>query len=246
MNKNLIFLFFIIFLTIALFSNESKQLGAYPFIYIPGMFDNGDLLNKDNQLVVTLNNEGGFYFNNYFSVDSSETRRYGEYKIDCSSNIVDSKYCRLSVANLIGPTRTNISLDLMSDRLFAFIQGRSPKFRSYKSLINHKGNDYGGFVEIDGQKIYFKGLVEEIWAKYGEKVYYVVKNRRAEVVLEPKKDAAFYLNKDYYFQDYKEIKFNVVAHSSGGLAIRKYLDLCEDNKAPNHINSIINLSIPQK
>lgn len=246
MNKNLIFLFFIIFLTIALFSNESKKLGAYPFIYIPGMFDNGDLLNKDNQLVVTLNNEDGFYFNNYFSVDSSETRRYGEYKIDCSSNIVDSKYERLSVANLIGPTRTNISLDLMSDRLFAFIQGRSPKFRSYKSLINHKGNDYGGFVEIDGQKIYFKGLVEEIWAKYGEKVYYVVKNRRAKVVLEPKKDSAFYLNKNYYFQDYKEIKFNVVAHSSGGLAIRKYLDLCEDNKAPNHINSIINLSIPQK
>ena len=246
MKKNIIFHFFIIFSTIALFSNESKQIGAYPFIYIPGMFDNGDLLNKDNQLVVTLNNEDGFYFNNYFSVDTAETRRYGEYQIDCSSNIVDSKYYRLSVANLIGPTRTNISLDLMSDRLFAFIQGQAPKFRSYKSLINHKGNDYGGFVEIDGQKIYYRGLVEEIWAKYGEKVYYVVKNKRAYVVLEQTNAPSFYLNQNYYFQDYKKIKFNVVAHSSGGLAIRKYIGLCEKYNVPNHINSIINLSIPQK
>jgi len=237
---------FIIFSTIALFPNKNKRIGVYPFIYIPGMFDNGDLLNKDNQLVVTLNNENGFYFKNYFSNDTGDTRRYGEYKIDCSSNIVDSKYERLSVANLIGPTRTNISLDLMSDRLFAFIRGRAPKFRSYNALINYKGNDYGGFFEINGEKIYFKGLIEEIWAKYGKKVYYRVKNNRNEVVLEPKKDSAFYLNENYYFEDYKEIKFNVVAHSSGGLAIRKYLGLCEKENAVIHINSVINLSVPQK
>src|SRR4030042_4569393 len=78
---------------------------TYPFIYIPGMFDNGDLLTKDSLLVKNLNNLDGYYYNNYF-----KNNDYDKEPFSCSSNIVESKYNRLIVANLIGPYRTNISI----------------------------------------------------------------------------------------------------------------------------------------
>jgi len=33
----------------------------YPFLYIPGMFDNGDMFVNDYQTVKTLDGENGFY-----------------------------------------------------------------------------------------------------------------------------------------------------------------------------------------
>ena len=216
----------------------------YPFIYIPGMFDNGDLMNLDYLLVNNLNNKDGFYYKNYFN----EIYNYEKDIINCSSNIVDSKYKRLSVANLIGPFRTNISLDLMSNRLFCLIQGKAPKGKNYKKITNYKGNDYEGNVIFDGKIIKYNGLIEEIWAKYGNKVYYKKDGNKCRITLNSNENNSsdFYMNKDSYFNAPDEIKFNIICHSSGGLALRKYIQLCRKESLNHHINVIINLSVPQK
>lgn len=217
----------------------------YPFIYIPGMFDNGDMLNSNYLLVKNLNNKDGYYYNNYFNNEFN----YENDIIFCSSNIVNSKYNRLVVANLIGKYRTNIDLDLMSDRLFALIQGKAPKFKNYKLITNHFGNDYSGYAIRSGKKIYFFGLLEEIWLKYGKKIYLKKYKDGYKVLLyntNQKENNFCIINNNYYFNSPEEIKFNVVAHSSGGLAIRKYISICEKEKLPHGINLIINLSVPQK
>ena len=239
MKKNQYFICFL-FLALSLNCEELK----YPFLYIPGLFDNGDLFNKDYKLVKVLNNEGGFYYKNYFNGEYN----YSEDNLICSSNIVDSKYNRLIVANLIGPYRTNIPLELMSERLFALIHGRSSNGKLYYDLKNYKGNDYSGYCLRENKKIYFYGLVEELWAKYGKKVFYKKVNNKLRVVLNAGKNKKvfYYENKNGYFDSPDEIKLNVIAHSSGGVALRRYLQICKNEKINDHINMIINLSVPQK
>lgn len=229
----------IIILTFLLSSLTAIET-TYPFIYIPGMFDNGDLQTKDDLLVKNLNHENGFYYNNYFEGNFV----YDKESIQCSSNIVGSKYKRLSVANLIGPYRTNISLWLMSDRLFCLMYGRAPKYKNYKRLTNYNGNDYSGICARAGKIIYFKGVIQELWAKYGKKVNYKTTNNENFITFENTPD--FYTNPDGYFDNPDEIKFNLVAHSSGGVSLRRYIQLCEKENLFHHINMIINLSVPQK
>ena len=72
--------------------NELNKDIKYPFVYIPGMFDNGDLLTKDNLLIKETNGKDGFYYKNYFS----EGYNYDDYEIFCGSNIIGSKYNRIS------------------------------------------------------------------------------------------------------------------------------------------------------
>lgn len=225
--------------------NMSANELKYPFIYIPGMFDNGDLCREDYLLVKNLNHEDGFYYNSYFSDDY----RYDLEPLVCGSNILGSKYNRLVVANLIGDYRTNISLELMADRLFCLMMGRAPKGRSFKGLTNHRGGDYRGSVVRDGRIIEFQGLLEELWAKYGRRVSYKEVGRGFRVVLEPGNRAgrsAYYENEAGYFGHPDEIKFNILAHSSGGLAIRRFIELCEREGLSVPVNLIINLSVPQK
>jgi hypothetical protein len=222
---------------------NAEQL-SYPFIYIPGMFDNGDLLTEDSLLVKNLNNKDGYYFKNYFL----NRNEYNKDLLICSSNIINAKYNRLMVANLIGPYRTNISLWLMADRFFALMHGYAPKFKSYKNLINYKGNDFDGTINIENKTIHFKGIIEEIWAKYGKRVYYAKKLNKNRIILntDNQNNTNFYINKDGYFNNPSEIKFNLIVHSSGGIALRRYLQICNKEKINNHINTIINLSVPQK
>ncbi len=244
MKNNYLVKFIIIFLLIIqnffIFSNNI----SYPFIYIPGMFDNGDLLTKDSLLVKNLNNPNGYYYNNYFA----NNNQYNNEQFFCSSNIIGSKYNRLIVANLIGPYRTNISIWLMSNRLFALMHGRAPKFKFYKKLTNYKGNDFYGTLESDVKNIYFKGIIEEIWAKYGKKVYYQKSLNKNIIILNPdkQKNFNFYINKNGYFNNPNEIKLNFIVHSSGGIALRRYIQLCSKENIYNHINIIINLSVPHK
>jgi hypothetical protein len=216
----------------------------YPFIYIPGMFDNGDMITAESLMVKNINDKGGFYDVNYFK-DSKYT--YNKEGFVCSSNIVGAKYNRLIVANLIADYRTNISIFLMSDRFFSLMQGRAPKNKNYNALINYKGNDYSGTVTRDNKTIYFKGIIEETWAKYGKRVYYKFDRNNYRVVLSPDNNTTdFYINDDGYFDKPEDIKFNFIVHSSGGLAIRRYIQMCLDENLPVNVNSIINLSVPQR
>jgi len=231
-----------VFLLLSILSINSGDM-KYIFVYIPGMFDNGDLLLENSQLVKNLNNKDGYYHNNYFN----DQYNYNDHKITCSSNIVGAKYNRLSVANLVGLYRTDISLYLMADRLYCFIHGEAPDFKDYKRLTNYKGNDYNGIVSIGAKNIAYSGLVEEIWAKYGKKVYYGKVKNGYKIILKPGADEQnFYMNDKGYFNDPEEIKFNIVAHSCGGVALRQYIKICKDKNIDHHINSIINLSVPQK
>lgn len=224
---------------IFIFSAIYLYPSAYPFIYIPGMFDNGDLFNKDYSVVETLNNESGFYFENYFK-DGFD---YNEYLIETGSSIVDSKYNRLSVANLLGEHRRNISLTLMSERFFSFMKGRASRGKILNNIIRYKGNDFSGYLEIENKNIYFNGIVEEVWAKYGSKVYYSKSGKDFRVSF--KETLNYYENRNYYFEKHEDIKFNIVCHSSGGLAVRYYIKKCLEENTPHHINKIINLSVPQ-
>jgi len=238
--KNKFFIALFLFLSILLINSNDMK---YIFVYIPGMFDNGDLLIEKSDMVKNLNNEDGFYYNNYFNNQIN----YKDHIITCSSSIVGSKYNRLSVANLIGTYRTDISLFLMADRFYCLIHGNAPKFKNYKRLTDHKGIDYSGSVIIGDKDIAFSGLTEEIWAKYGEKVYYRNVNNGYKIVLNPSdNDQNFYINDNGYFNSPDEIKFNIIAHSCGGVALRQYIKICKDENANPHINSIINLSVPQK
>lgn len=240
MNITTAKIFFIyIFVLFPFFVNSTEEV-KYPFVYIPGMFDNGDLLTKDNLLVKNLNGEDGYYYRNYF--DSKYN--YDKYEIQCGSNIVGSKYSRLVVANLIKEIRTNISIFLMAERLYCLIEGKAPKNKSYNLLTKHKGNDYGGFIEKEGKRIFFKGVREEIWIKYGKKVFYTFKNKTYNVSLIETDN--FFENKDFYFNTPKEIKFNFVTHSSGGLALREYIRLMLKEGKEVPVKNIINLSVPQK
>lgn len=256
MKKNNIFSFFLskkviiihlilVNLIISMYSNNK----TYPFIYIPGMFDNGDLLTKDSVLVKNLNNTNGYYYNNYYF----KNKTYDKEPFDCSSNIVDMKYNRLFVANLIGPYRTNISIWLMSDRLFCLMHGYAPNFKSYNNLTNYKGNDFEGTVTRDRITIHYRGIIEEIWAKYGTRVFYKKTNDKNRIVVyrdkmnpEKYKNLKFYINTNGYFDDPDKIKLNFIVHSSGGIALRRYMQICKKYKIQNHINIIINLSVPQK
>ncbi len=255
MNKNCVLFFFLIkkiiivcLIFIGLNAYMYSKNITYPFIYIPGMFDNGDLLTKDSLLVKNLNNIDGYYYNNYF-----KNNDYDKEPFMCSSNIIGIKYNRLIVANLIGPYRTDISIWLMSDRLFCFMHGYAPNFKSYKNLTNYKGNDFEGTVTRDGKTIYFKGIIEEIWAKYGIKIFYKKIKDKNRIVLFPEKinpekykNLDFYINNNGYFDKPDKIKLNFIVHSSGGIALRRYIQLCKNYKIQNHINIIINLSVPQK
>lgn len=216
----------------------------YPIIYIPGMFDNGDLLLSDSNLVKTLNNEDGFYDLHYYSDSSGDGYQYDREPLVCSSNIVGAKYNRLSVANVIGEKRINISLELMSDRLFCLIKGRAPGFKNFKRITGHKGNDYEGSLTRAGITLSYKGLIEEVWAKYGKKVYYNKTKKGNTIVLSETEH--FYENKNWYFESPDKIKFNIVCHSSGGLAIRKFMQLCRKENSEIPVNAIINLSVPQQ
>jgi len=232
------FIIFFLLLNTLIFGNNMK----YPFIYIPGMFDNGDKENSQSLLVKNLNHEDGYYYKNYFS---ASIYKYNKESLICSSNIVDAKYNRLAVCNFIGEYRTNISIWLMADRLFCFMQGRAPKGKNYNKIINHPGNDYSGECIRDGKMINFKGIIEEVWAKYGKRVYYKLENDKYYVVLK-KKNCDFYENKEGYYDSPEQIKFNFVVHSSGGIALRRYIELCYEEDLPVNINLIINLSVPQK
>ena len=238
LKKSLIIYLFIVFQINFMFSNNMP----YPFIYIPGMFDNGDLLTRDSLLVKNLNNPEGYYYKNYFS----KKYEYNNSPLVCSSNIIDSKYNRLIVANLIGTYRTNISIWLMSDRFFALMHGHAPKYKFYKILINYEGNDFDGTIKINNIQIYFKGIIEEVWAKYGKKVYYKKSLNKNRVVINPVNKNNFYINQNGYFNDPSEIKFNFIVHSSGGIALRRFIQMCKKENLDNHINIIINLSVPQK
>jgi len=219
------------------YSNENIK---YPIIYIPGMFDNGDLLTKDNLLVKNLNNKDGFYYKEYFN----EKNNYDDYEIFCGSNIVGGKYNRLVVANLIREIRTNISIFLMARRLYCLIEGKAPGYYNYDIITNHKGNDYSGFFKKNDLKVTFFGLKEEMWAKYGKKVYYKAKGKEIRVSLTETKN--FYTNENWYFESPDNIKFNFVVHSSGGLAIREYIRILLNEKKSVPVKNIINLSVPQK
>ncbi len=216
----------------------------YPFVHIPGMFDNGDNCTSDNNLTVTLNNEDGFYYINYFT----DAVRYDKAPIECSSNIVGSKYNRFVVANLIGTQRTNIALDLMAKRFYCLMKGRAPRCDSYAILTAHKGMDYRKTITIQQRPVEYYGLIENLWLLYGKKVYLKKTGNKYRVLLEPKSTAGleFIENQDGYFDNYRDIKVNIVAHSSGGLAIREYIRMVMADDSLHHINSIINLSIPQR
>jgi len=205
------------------------------------MFDNGDLLTSDSTLVKNLNNEDGFFWNNYFK----SANKYDKEPLICSSNIVGSKYNRLTIANVIGPDRTNISLDLMTYRFFILIHGRAPFGQNYSLLTSYEGNDFTGSCIREGRVIHFNGLVEEIWSKYGKKVYYLKKNNKFYVDI-TSSSKNFYINKDGYFDNVKDIRFNVLTHSSGGVALRMYFKICKENNVFHYVNSIINLSVPHK
>ena len=97
----------------------------------------------------------------------------------------------------------------------------------------------------NGKEIHFNGLIEEIWAKYGKDVYYRQTKSGYFVTVEENGDGC-YANDNGYFDMPEQIKFNVIAHSSGGLAIREYIRLMYKENRPVPLNSIINLSVPQK
>ena len=210
--KNIIASLFL-FLTLIANSEDLK----YPFIYIPGMFDNGDLLTADSLLVKNLNDKEGFYYKEYFNGGNE----YDGEPIVCSSNIVGSKYQRLSVANVIGEYRTNISIRLMADRLYCLINGTAPEYKNYKALTKVKGNDWSGTVLRNGVEIRFTGLMEEIWAKYGKKVHYENHNGIYRIIsgnngIGSASDSGLsFENPRGYFDNFEDIKFNIVAHSSG-------------------------------
>jgi hypothetical protein len=219
--------------------------GIYPFVYIPGMFDNGDFETPDSLLVQQCTAFGGFYDLNYFTDDFS----YDKGPIHCSSTIVGSKYQRLSVVNTIGTYRTNIPLWLMGDRFFCLMQGKAPGLKSWRRLTNYEGNDYEGIINMDGNEIHFRGLIEEIWARYGKTVNFVRTKNGLRVTLESSSDGAYagsYSNPDGYFTKPDEIGFNLVVHSSGGIALRRYIQLCEKEGLNHHVKSIVNLSVPQQ
>lgn len=234
--KNIIIYLTLSVLTLKLFPT------AYPIVYVPGMFDNGDMLNKDNQLIITLNEEDGFYYNNYFS---TENMLFDKEPLLCGSSIVGNKYNRTSIVNLLGPQRKNISLSLMSDRLYLFLTGEAPDCKNAFILSNYKGNDFSGYCIRDKKEIVFKGLIEEVWAKYGKKVFYKKHGNIYRIVSHKDKYDGFYTNKNGYYETIDDVKFNFVVHSSGGLAIRKVMSyLAKENKS-HHIASVINLSVPQ-
>jgi hypothetical protein len=235
--KNIIIISALIFSSMTVFCDDLK----YPFLYIPGMFDNGDLLTADSLLVRNLNDPDGFYFHEYFSGGF----KYDREPIQCSSSIVGVKYNRLAVANVIGEYRTNISIRLMALRLFCLLNGRAPKNMDFRTLTNFKGCDLSGTVVRDGREIRFDGLIEELWVKYGKIVHYSGSNGKFNVSYDDKGDL-FYINPDGYFDSCKDINFNVVAHSSGGLAIREFMRLQSKEGLFIPVNSIINLSVPQK
>jgi len=56
----------------------------------------------------------------------------------------------------------------------------------------------------------------------------------------------YFENKDGYFNSSSEIKLNVITHSSGGVALRRYFETCRNEKLDPHVNLIVNLSAPQK
>ncbi len=217
----------------------------YPFLHVPGMFDNGDNCTSDNNLIVTLNNPGGYYYNNYFTED----HRYDRGLIGCSSNIVGSKYNRVSIANVIGDERKNISLVLMAQRIFCLIHGYAYPGQSWGILTSHRGNDYTGVQVIDNKEIEYRGVIENLWLLYGKKVIISKRFGKYRVVLERKwYDTDTYIldNPDGYFDSYNDIKLNLVVHSSGGLALREYMRMAQNLRIQNHVNLIVNLSIPQR
>ncbi len=237
--KKIVYILLMVMLVVTIYPERMK----YPFIYIPGMFDNGDLLTSKSLLVRDIESKDGFYGKTYFN-DSKYV--YDTDKINCSSNIVGDKYYRLIVSNLIGPYRTNISLWLMADRLFCLMQGRAPKNKNYRYLTHYEGNDYSGYIFKNNKKIMFNGVIEEVWAKYGEKVHYKFNGKNFIIILHPgKNENQFYLNGEGYFKKPEDIKFNFIVHSSGGIALRRYIRMCSDEKLPGNINTIINLSVPQ-
>jgi hypothetical protein len=231
-------------LAIAIFVSSlsfSKEI-PYPIIHIPGMFDNGELITADSKFVFNMNGKDGFYYKNYYN----EQYNYDKEPFVCSSNIVGAKYNRLVVANLIGPYRTNLSLWLMADRFFCIMKGYAPKHKNYNALMNYKGIDYKGSCIRDGKTIYFKGLIEETWAKYGKKVHLNKIDNKFHVVLNENSTGDYYENTDGYFDTPSEIKFNLLVHSSGGIVLRRYLQMCREEKIETNVNLIVNLSIPQK
>lgn len=109
----------------------------------------------------------------------------------------------------------------MTDRFFVLLHGKAHLGKNYYNLRNYQGNDFIGYCIRDGRIIYFKGLIEEIWAKYGKKVHFFLKNNKFYID-KTNKSKYFYFNKDGYFDNINEIKFNVLAHSSGDIALRMY------------------------
>jgi len=234
----------IVFFLVFFVSLQVVSAKTYPFLYIPGMFDNGDLFNDEYAVAKTLNSVDGFYYTTYFSTGNV----YDKEPLIIGSSIVNTKFQRLSVANLLGPRRQNISLYTMTDRLFAHIQGKSPRGKLLQCITRYKGNDFSGSVMRNGVSIQYRGLIEELWVKYGKDVSYQKKNDVFNVVLYPVAEKKYlsYSNADFYFSTPDEIKFNVVAHSSGGLSIRKYIEMCLNEGINHHVNQIINLSVPQE
>ena len=133
----------------------------------------------------------------------------------------------------------------MAQRLYSLIEGKAPNGYSYSILTNHKGNDYFGFFLKNNIKITYFGLREEIWAKYGKKVFY--KNTKNGHRVSFEETPNFYINENGYFSSHNDIKFNFIVHSSGGLAIREYMRLLMKQKNRSiPVKNIINLSVPQK
>lgn len=223
------------------YSTEIK----YPIIHIPGMFDNGDFVTSESLLAKDCDAEDGFYYTNYFK----DPYIYNKEPFVCSSSVVDTKYHRLIIANLLGEYRTDLRITLMSDRFFALMFGTAPRFKNYKRLTNYQGNDFAGSCIRDDKEIIFRGILEEVWSKYGKKVYYKITKQGNRVIIDDsqvKENTSFYINNEGYFDSPNDIKFNFIVHSSGGIVVRRYIELCQNNKLDPHINSIVNLSIPQK
>ncbi|MCG8572495.1 MAG: hypothetical protein MJB14_20370 [Spirochaetes bacterium] len=234
MKKYMILLPFV-FLSLSLYCQN-------PIVYLPGMFDNGDQLNPDNQLVIQCNSPDGFYYHTLF-----KKFLFDQEVLLCSSQIVE-KYQRLVVANLIGPYRTNISLELMGERLFCLLIGRAPKRKSYHKLTKYKGCDFSGTCIRNKQEIYFQGLIAEIWAKYGKVVHCQKSNNHwlAKPYLDQSKSDFTYQNPTGYFDHPDQIKLTMITHSSGGLALRYFIGLCQNENISIPVAQIVNLSVPQK
>jgi hypothetical protein len=214
---------------------------AYPVLYVPGMFDNGDLAVPGSKLVTQIDSPGAFFDQHYFK----NQYEYSGEPLFCGSSLTP-KYRRFIVANLIADYRTNISVRLMGERLFLLMQGHAPSGKSETILRNYRGNDFEGTCQREGKTIRFKGVAEELWAKYGRKVYIRPEGNAWRTVIHPDQEYRFYTNPEGYFNRPDEIGINFLTHSSGGLALRYYLALCRREGRDPHIRGMINLAVPQK